>query len=241
MRARGPFLSSLLLAVAVGCSRDAASPPPPTTTVAPVATPADLMRPLPSPLPMVAGRVNGQDIPIRNVAIMVEESIQMGRLEEKRRNELYRLALDQLIRREVLLQEAGARGVKADDLQVQRTYDGMRGQHRDEAAWKEFLKTRGLDDNALRAELRVRHTVQALLELEARQRTITVTDEEIRALYDATDASQFPPSGASAGAKPPFEAVKESVRQELLRRKHMEAAERYVESLKARATIEKFL
>lgn len=240
MRAR--FLPSLLLgALAAGCSREAA-PPPPSPTPAPSATPADLMRPLPSPLPAVAGRVNGEDIPIRNVAIMVEESIQLGRLEEKRRNELYRLALDQLIRRELLLQEAGARGVKADDLQVQRAYDGMRGQHKDEAAWNEFLRRRGLDDNALRAELRVRHTVQALLEREARERPLSATDEEARALYDATGASQFGGAGgASPGVKPPFEQVKEQARQEVVRRKHLEAAERYVESLKARAKIEKFL
>jgi hypothetical protein len=239
MRARATLVLSLpLLASVSGCSRGAA----PAPTPAPSATrEADKMRPLPSPLPAVAARVNGQDIPIRNVAIMVEESIELGKVDEARRNALYREALDQLIRRELLLQEAQARGLKADDLEVQRTYDRMRGPHKDEEAWRTFLKSRSLDDNTLRTEIRIRHTVQALLQAEAAQHAVTASDEEVRALYDATDASKFQPAGASPGPKPPLEAVREALRQEILRRKHAEASERYVESLRARAKVEKFL
>jgi hypothetical protein len=203
------------------------------------------MRPLPSPLPPVAARVNGEDIPIRNVAIMVEESIELGRVLESKRNALYRDALEQLIRRELLLQEAQARGIKADDLEVQRTYDQMRGHHKDEQAWRDFLKSRSLDDGKLRTEIRIRHTVQALLAAEAAQRNLTATDEEARALYDSTDASAFQPEGASPGPspapKPPFEEVKEFLRQEAVRRKQAEASGRFVESLVARAKIERFL
>lgn len=190
---------------------------------------------------MVAGRVNGQDIPLRNVAIMVEESIELGRVSESRRNALYRDALEQLIRRELLLQEALARGVKADDLEVQRAYDRLRGHYKDEQAWREFLKSRSLDDQLLRTEIRIRQTAQALLQAEAAQRVVTASDEEIRALYDATDASQFQPPGASPAPKPPLTEMKEVLRQEVVRRKHAEASERYVESLAARAKIERFL
>ena len=238
MRTPALALLPLLLLAGWGCSSGSAPSPSP----APSATSeADRMRPLPSPLPAIAGRVNGQDIPIRNVAIMVEESIELGKVDEERRNALYRDALDQLIRREVLLQEATARNVKADDLEVQRTYDRMRGQLRDEAAWINFLKSRSLDDNALRTEIRIRHTVQALLTAESAQHTATVTDAEVQALYDATDASQFQPRGASPGPKPPLEAVQEALRQELVRRKHAEASEKFVQSLLARAKVEKYL
>ena len=241
MRARTRIALSLpLLASAWSCA--GGPPPPPSPTPAPAATSeADKMAPLPSPFPAVAARVNGEAIPIRNVAIMVEESIELGRVPESRRNALYREALDQLIRRELLLQEAQARGVKADDLGVQRAYDQMRGHHQDEQAWNDFLKSRSLTDDLLRTELRVRHTVQALLEAEIAQHPVSVSDEEIRALYDATDASKFRPEGATPAPKPPLEAVKEPLRQDLLRRKQQEAGERFVESLRARAKIEKFL
>lgn len=240
MRSRTTILSSLpLLASVWGCAgaQPTPSPTPPPTAAAD----ADPMRPLPNPFPSVAARVNGQDIPIRNVAIMVEESIELGRVRESERNALYRRALDELIRREVLLQEAQARGIEADDLEVQRAYDKMRGHHKDEQAWREFLKSRSLDDDLLRTELRIRHTVQALLQVEAAQHAVSVSDAEIAALYDATDASKFRPQGASPGPKPPLEAVTEVLRQELLRRKHAEASERYIQSLTARAKVEKFL
>lgn len=239
MRARTKVLLFLpVLAMAGGCSP--AAPPSPTPSPSPTRE-ADRNRPLPSPLPAVAGRVNGQDIPIRNVAIMVEESIELGKVQEEKRNALYRDALDQLIRRELLLQEAQARGVKADDLEVQRTYDRMRGPHKDEEAWRAFLKSRSLDDETLRTEIRIRHTVQAMLTKEAAQHQVTATDEEVRALYDATDASRFQGPGASPGPKPAFETVQEPLRQEIVRRKHIEASERFVESLRAKATIERFL
>lgn len=235
MRTRVPaVLAFALLAAAGGCTDKAA----PSPTPAPTATSdAEKLRPLPSPLPMIAGRVNGEDIPIRNVAIMVEESIELGKVDESRRNALYREALDQLVRREVLFQEAQARGVTVDPVQVQRAYDRMRGQHADEAAWKGFLKSRSLDEDLLRAELRIRHTVQALLESEAAKQPVSASEEEVRALYDQTDQE----AGASPVPKPPYEAVKDAVRQQVLSRKHSAAAERFVESLQARAKIEKYL
>jgi hypothetical protein len=189
----------------------------------------------------VAARVNGEAIPIRNVAIMVQESIELGRVPEHRRNALYREALEQLIRRELLLQEAQARNVKADDLEVQRTYDQMRGRHKDEQAWLGFLKSRSLDEEKLRTEIRVRHTVQALLAAEAAQHPESASDDEARALYDSTDASAFQTPGASPGPKPPFEEVKEFLRQEVVRRKLAQGSQRFVESLVARAKIERFL
>jgi len=242
MRARHAVLLSLPILV-WGCAGGAPPSPSPSATPVPTApaASADPMRPLPSPLPAVAARVNGEDIPIRNVAIMVEESIELGRVSESKRNALYRDALEQLIRREVLLQEAQARGVKADDLEVQRTYDQMRGHHKDEQAWRDFLKSRSLDEEKLRTEIRIRHTVQALLAGEAAQRALTASDEEARALYDSTDASAFQPPGGSPAPKPPFETVKEFLRQEVVQRKHAEASARFVESLTARAKVERFL
>ena len=91
MRARHAVLLSLPILV-WGCAGGAPPSPPPSATPVPTApaASADPMRPLPSPLPAVAARVNGEDIPIRNVAIMVEESIELGRVSESKRNALYR-------------------------------------------------------------------------------------------------------------------------------------------------------
>jgi hypothetical protein len=215
---------------------------PPSPTPAPEAlTEAQKLRPLPSPLPLVAARVNGQEISIRNVAIRVHESIELGKVSESRRNALFREALDEEVQRELLFQEAQRRGITADTLKVQAAYDRLRGHYPDETAWKAFLRSRSLDDDAYRLELRIRFTAEAMLTAEAAEHRVSASDEEVRALYDRTPAEEFHPKGASPQPKPPFESVRAFLRQEVLRQKHAEASQRFVDGLKAKAKIEKYL
>jgi hypothetical protein len=215
--------------------------PPSPTPAPPALTEAQKLRPLPSPLPLVAGRVNGQEISIRNVAIRVHESIELGKVSESRRNALFREALDEEVQRELLFQEATRRGITADTLAVQAAYDQLRGHYPNETEWKAFLKSRSLDDDMYRLELRVRYTAEAMLTAEATEHHVTATDEEARALYDRTPAEAFLAKGASPQPKPPFESVRDFLREEVLRQKHAEASQRFVESLAAKAKIEKYL
>ena len=215
---------------------------PPSPTPAPEAvTEAQKLRPLPSPLPLVAARVNGHEISIRNVAIRVHESIELGKVSESRRNALFREALDEEVQRELLFQEAQRRGLTADTVAVQRAYDRLRGHYPDEEKWTAFLRSRSLDDNTYRLELRIRFTAEALLTAEAAEHQVTATEEEARALYDRTPAEEFHEKDASPQPKPPYESVRAFLRQEVLRRKHAEASQRFVDSLKAKAKIEKYL
>jgi hypothetical protein len=215
---------------------------PPSPTPAPEAlTEAQKLRPLPSPLPLVAARVNGQEISIRNVAIRVHESIELGKVSESRRNALFREALDEEIRRELLFQEAQKRGITADTLEVQRAYDRLRGHYPADADWKAFLRSRSLDDDTYRLELRIRFTAEAMLAAEAAGHEVSATDEEARALYDRTPAEAFLEKGASPQPKPPFESLRDFLRGEVVQQKHRAASDRFVDSLKAKAKIEKYL
>ena len=216
---------------------------PPSATPAPEAvTEAQKLRPLPSPLPLVAARVNGQEISIRNVAIRVHESIELGKVSESRRNALFREALEQEVQRELLFQEAQKRGITADTLAVQRAYDQLRGHYPNPEEWKAFLRSRSLDDDTYRLELRIRFTAQAMLTAEATEHPpMSATDEEARALYDKTPDSAFLEKGASPQPKPPYEAVAAFMRDEVVREKHAAASRRFIETLKAKAKIEKYL
>ena len=215
---------------------------PPSPTPAPEAvTEAQKLRPLPSPLPLVAARVNGQAISIRNVAILVHESIELGKVTEARRNALFREALDEEIQRELLFQEAQKRGITADTLAVQRAYDRLRGHYPDDEEWTAFLKSRSLDDDAYREELRVRYMVETMLAAESAEHQVSSTDEEARALYDRTPDAAFLEKGASPRPKPPFEEVRTFLREEVMQQKHREASQRFIESLRAKAKIEKYL
>jgi hypothetical protein len=80
-----------------------------------------------------------------------------------------RRALQRYVDRELLVQEALARGVQADARQVDWAYDQMRREHRDDGVWAGFLAGQGLSPESVRTELHSRYLVKALLEQELRQ------------------------------------------------------------------------
>lgn len=165
-----------------GCSRSAKAP---AASAAPSASPAssaaaDLSRPLPSPLPDVAARVNGHAILL--VQLLPQAKAELRRPStldgEPARAQALRRALQLYVERELLVQEALARGVEADDRQVAWAYDQLRREYADDAAWASHLAEDGTDAQTLRVELRVQRTITALLEREAAARG--VTPEEAR-------------------------------------------------------------
>jgi hypothetical protein len=165
--------ASCVLACALGCS-PAARPPAASASASPTGS-AELSGPLPSPVPDVVARVNGQ--PIRLAQLLPQAQAELRRPSaidgEPRKAEALRRALRQYVERELLVQEALARGIVADDRQVAWAYDQLRLEYADEAAWVQYLAGSGLDVPALRAELRVQKTIAALLEREAAARGVT--------------------------------------------------------------------
>jgi hypothetical protein len=129
---------------------------------------ADPGRPLPSPVPEVVARVNGQPIRIGQILAIAKSELDRVSVADRDRKkpEVLRRALGQYVDRELLLQEALARGIRADSRQVDWAYDQMRREHADDSAWKEYLAELGMDPQSFKAELRAQHTVAALLEQE---------------------------------------------------------------------------
>jgi hypothetical protein len=160
---RASFAAVALLAVLPACSRPSAGP---SGSASPART--DLGRPLPSPLPDIVARVNGQPIGIRQVLPLAKVELDKVSVADRDRMkpEVVRRALQKYVDRELLLQEALARGVQVDSRAVDWAYDQMRREHADEAAWVEFLADQGMDLQSVRAELRAKHLVEALLERE---------------------------------------------------------------------------
>ena len=163
--ARALVPAVLVLALA-GCSRPAGGPAP-----SPSAAVLDPARPLPSPVPDVVARVNGQPIRLHQILPMAKAELDRVSVAQRdqKKPEVLRHALQQYVDRELLLQEALARGIEADSAQVEWDYDQLRREHPDEGGWKDFLAGQGMDPQSFRAELRAQHTVAALLEQEVRQ------------------------------------------------------------------------
>jgi hypothetical protein len=87
-----------------------------------------------------------------------------------------RRALERYIDRELLFQEARARGFTVDERRLAWAYDQARQEYPDDAEWEAFLAEEGMDPQALRTEIRIQKTVGALLEAEARQAGVSDGD-----------------------------------------------------------------
>lgn len=237
LRQRLPHASATLAAaallVAAGCSRaggGAAAAPTPYPT-----DEASLSRPLPRPLPDVIARVNGQPVRVEQVMPMVKKDLDQQTEEDMERLKplVLRRALLKYCDRELLVQEALARGLSADTRRVDWAYDQARGEHPDDAEWAQFLKGQGLDPQRFRMELRVQQTVAALVDAELRK--TPVTEEEARAAY-SKDPSAFAPPGPDGPA--PFESVKDAVTAAVRESRRPATAEALLARLRARARVE---
>lgn len=180
-----------MLVFGAGCARGPS--PAPAASASPSASPsasaaprreAEANRPLPQPLPDVAARVNGHAIPMRTVSSIVEPGLQAGNVPPDRRPAAYRQALDQLVMRELVTQEAQARQIAPDETAVERDYKQARGRFKSEQEWARFLSGSGFDPAAFRAELRTRNLVDKVVRQEAEKLPAVVSDADAKAFYD---------------------------------------------------------
>jgi hypothetical protein len=98
--------------------------------------------------------VNGQSIHLHQILPLAKSELDRASLAERDRKkpEALRSALRQYVDRELLLQEAFARGVQADAREVEWPTTRCGGARRHQA-WSEFLAQQGLDPQSLRTEL----------------------------------------------------------------------------------------
>lgn len=232
-----PALAALgLVAAMTGACRprpDAASPPPPMS-VAPVTLPSP--SPLPDPLPDVIAAVNGRPVPLRHARIIVDQSFQGRTPTPDQKAVAYRRAMEQLIARELLYQEAMQRKIQPDAGAVERLRQQVRSEHKDEKAWKAFLAAQGMDPRSFVDELRVRNVVETMIRQETETVPAVIPDAEARAYYSAN------PNIFESGGRPlPFEDVRDRITFQLVTFKRQEALNALLTRLRSAARVEIFI
>jgi parvulin-like peptidyl-prolyl isomerase len=148
---------------------------------------------LPDPLPAVAARVDGEPIPTTKVAALVRQREDRGNAKDGPSAPVLREALQQLIVRELLFQEALRRGLTADARQLDRTYDELRSTEPDAEHWRQRLVREGLTPDGVKQELRMQATVARLVASLAKRSPSQIQDAETRAYFDAhPEVSRLP-------------------------------------------------
>jgi predicted transcriptional regulator len=183
-------------------------------------------------------RLNGQPIHLAQIVPIAKAALERLPLNERdgQRPLMLRQALSQYIERELLFQEAVARGIEADARAVGWAYDQARREHRDEKDWEDFLAQRGMDPRSFRTELRVQKTVDALLDEEVRR--FEVPEAWSRHAYDADPAAFAEPGDKAA---PSFEKARGRVEEAVRAQKRATILGDLLTRLRARAQIETFL
>ena len=191
VRAGQVVLIGVALAVGPACKGDTAgqAAAPPATPRAPGPPEIDGRAALPDPLPEVAARVNGQAIPTARVKMMAEEALRSGSFPPDQKALAYRKVLDQYIVRELLVQEALARGIKADPKVLQEAENAQRARFPNAEAFRAALASQGADEAMFQAELRAQVTVDALVaELRKETPPEAVSDAELQKFYEENPA-----------------------------------------------------
>lgn len=227
---------ALALVLAAGCSGH-----PGTAAAVPSPYPTDeasLSRPLPKPMPDVVARVNGEAIRLDQVLPMAKKDLDNQTAEdmEKHKPAALRRALLRYVERELLVQEALARGISADTRRVDWAYDQLRTEHPDDVEWASFLLNQGLDPQRFKTELRVQLTVAALVDAELLK--TPVADEEAQALY-AKNPQAFAVAGTSGPAS--FESAREAVVAAVRNGRRQATIDALVARLRAKGRVEIFL
>jgi hypothetical protein len=149
------------------------------------------------------------------------------------RADAYHNALNELIRREVLLEEAERRNLVPEQASLDAAEREARAAFPDEASWLGFLSAQGYDLESYRQELRLQETARALTGCHAEEQVPVATVEEALAVYRA-----YRPPGTSFEIAGP--EVIESWRWQVTRNKRGMAIRELLDGLTAKARVERY-
>lgn len=172
----GLLLGSPLLLL--GCRRPAPPPPPPA------AAGAVTVKPMPSQIPGVLARVNGETIEKWEFddAVRRMEARVGSKVPPERRDEALRGVLDQLIAYHLMSQASRTRKMVASDADVDARIGQIKGTFPNEEAFQQSITAQGLTVERLRTQARMSLEVARFLQTEVESK-IVVADADVDAFY----------------------------------------------------------
>ena len=139
-------------------------------------------------------------------------------------------AVDMMVNTELLLQAAAADGITVTEEQIDTRVGEIETQVGGPEQLAVELANATITMEQLRDDIRTEITVQELLTGVVAAETITVTDEEVAALYEQ--------AGGEAAGNPPLADIREQVAAQVQSQKEQEVVQNYLQSLRINAVIE---
>jgi peptidyl-prolyl cis-trans isomerase C len=170
-----------------GAGAGAAAPKPAAPGGAPAGTaPGQAAAPQPlSPdkIPAVVAKVNGASIHKDELLKTAEQVHTQMMPNAPQTADFYRKVLDNLVARELLLQEAKATGITASEAEVNKQVSELKGRFPSPEKFQEELKKEGMTEAELTQRARDAFVLQKLVETKVVQ-DVKVSDQEAKAFYD---------------------------------------------------------
>ncbi len=163
-----------------------ATPAPPGMAGAPPAGAAAGPAPVPlSPdkIPAVVAKVNGQDIKKDELLKTADQVHTQMAPNQPMTADFYRKVLENIVARQLLLQDAKTQGVTATDDEIKKQIDELKARFPSPDKYQEELKKEGMTEPELIARARDAFLVQRLIETKV-VAGVAVTDAQEKAFYD---------------------------------------------------------
>ncbi len=152
---------------------------------------------------------------------------------EEMQEMLEQQVLDELIAREVLLQNAEAAGIVSDDETVQEEYQQIKAQFEEEE-FKEALEAQNMTSEELKENIAFQHVVQGFVDEKIEERlgeeAYEISEDELQAAYDQYSLQM--------DDLPDFEEMKPQLEEMLVQEKQQEFTTQLINELVAESDIE---
>ncbi|OGD68668.1 hypothetical protein A2996_02870 [Candidatus Campbellbacteria bacterium RIFCSPLOWO2_01_FULL_34_15] len=183
----------------------------------------------------VVARVNGieitqNDLDAYELKMLAEQQIDKASLDEEALGQLKAQALDSLVSQSLLEQAVKKDGTKVSKSDIDKQIETIKGQFENEEAYQSALSTQGTTEDILRTEIEKDLVTQKYLEKVLNLKSITVTEEEIKAAYDQESAVNENLAELSE--------ISEQIKAFITQQKQQELFATYLQELKADAEIE---
>lgn len=196
-------------------------------------------------MPEVVATVNGEDIGKDEFARVYENQLQQATLQaqmsgqEPDQDALKKSAAESMVGTELLMQEAEQQGIEATEAQIDDALAAAAESNQvGEEEFLAALEEQGTDREEVTAQLKQQVEVEAVVEQEIG--TVSATEEELQAAYDAAKAQhkQMPAESSEASEMPAYEEVKPQLKQQVVQEKEGTATQELVDKLHADGDVE---
>lgn len=176
--------------------------------------------------------ISGAEFAQVEAQTLAAQEIDSGELDAATQQSLQTQILDSLINQELLVQAVANADISVSDEQVAEQLAQTQAQFPEPEAYQAALESQGITESELQAQIATEIATQTYLEETLNLSSLSVSEDDVNALYDEAAAQQ---------ELPPLEEIYEQVEEQVRQQVQQELIQQHLDELRAVAEIEVLL